>query len=391
MQNVNLMKLAKSPYIAFILVVTIFCFYMFPCVDSFYYFDWSQNLQLSYYDGPPLIAYTIKLITFIFGNSVFSLNFLGLIFALISACLIFKISELWNNQSGKLASLLWLVYPFGVIRFVITNVTYDGLECIFNLAIIYTVCLYLKTQNNRLIYLIGILAGFLLLSKYSGVILLISLILFFIVNKEYRGIFKKHQLYLSILICLIMFSPVIIWNYQHDWISFKYQLTTHLWSTDQYHNIHEPHKKWWQGILFYVWSAFFGSENILILFLAYLFFKKKLVIHQDPYLKLLIWLSISFGIFWLFLSPFAHVSLSYTLPLTNMLILLVSYFIVKYRYIKFYNILVIIFIIISLSILVGKCSIKKALKQACYQTTYNSFNSNCYNSYISNQKLKWYR
>ena len=43
------------------------------CQDAYYYWAWSQYLALSYYDGPPLVAYLLKLYTIIFGEYEFSL------------------------------------------------------------------------------------------------------------------------------------------------------------------------------------------------------------------------------------------------------------------------------------------------------------------------------
>ncbi len=52
-------------------------------------------------------------------------------------------------------------------------------------------------------------------------------LLFFLVTSKYRYLFRTHQFYLSLAIFIVCFSPVIIWNYHHQWQSFIYQLKTH--------------------------------------------------------------------------------------------------------------------------------------------------------------------
>ena len=52
--------------------------------DSYYYWEWSRHLALSYFDGSPMIAYFIKLATVLFGDTLFALNIVGIISAAVS-------------------------------------------------------------------------------------------------------------------------------------------------------------------------------------------------------------------------------------------------------------------------------------------------------------------
>ena len=42
--------------------------------DEAYYWHWSRHLELSYFDGPPLIAYLIKLFVSLFGVHTWSIK-----------------------------------------------------------------------------------------------------------------------------------------------------------------------------------------------------------------------------------------------------------------------------------------------------------------------------
>ena len=43
-----------------------------PLDDELYYWCWSQQLQLSYYDHPPMTAYMIRAATAVFGDTLFA-------------------------------------------------------------------------------------------------------------------------------------------------------------------------------------------------------------------------------------------------------------------------------------------------------------------------------
>ncbi|MBI5750122.1 MAG: hypothetical protein HZA00_13470, partial [Nitrospinae bacterium] len=52
-----------------------------------------------------------------------------------------------------------------------------------------------------------------------------SIFLYLVVSPHHRVLLKRKEPYLSFLIGLLIFSPVIFWNAQNDWLSFKYQFT----------------------------------------------------------------------------------------------------------------------------------------------------------------------
>jgi undecaprenyl-diphosphatase len=82
----------------------------------------------------------------------------------------------------------------------------------------------LITHHPSLIYwiLLGISIGCGLLTKYTMALFYPAAILFLLLLKEQRRVFLTKGPYVALLICLIVFSPVIIWNTQHDWVTFRH-------------------------------------------------------------------------------------------------------------------------------------------------------------------------
>ena len=54
-----------------------------PFDDELYYWCWSRELQLSYYDHPPMVAYMIRAATELFGNSVLAIRLPGVVSGLV--------------------------------------------------------------------------------------------------------------------------------------------------------------------------------------------------------------------------------------------------------------------------------------------------------------------
>lgn len=71
--------------------------------------------------------------------------------------------------------------------------------------------------------LAGVATGFALLAKLHGVFLLAGTGLFILTSPAHRHWLRSPWPYLAACIALLVFSPVLIWNAQHDWISFAFQ------------------------------------------------------------------------------------------------------------------------------------------------------------------------
>lgn len=344
--NIINVKLLKILLILWFILLIFFCNLIFPYADSFYYWTWSQKLQLSYLDGPPLIAYVLKLSTLLFGNGIFAINIVGLLSASLSALFIFKTSKLLNysKEVSYLSTVLFVTYPFLTTKIIYIRVTYDCLESLFFITSTYYALKYLKDNRNiNLIYL-GISFGLLLLSKYSGVILLLAYFIFFIVNKRRRVIFKNKYLYLSMVTALIIFSPVIYWNYQNEWVSFKYQLNGHSWD-----NMGKSYMNGFKG-LFVFFGGLLSALNILIVLFGYFLYKCKSEFKKE-HNQLFITVISMFLLFWLYKSIHFHYAVNYTLPILSFIIMLITNGLYEQGVRKLFPILIFLFMIISIVII----------------------------------------
>ena len=80
--------------------------------DTYYYWEWSRHLALSYYDGSPMIAYLIKLATSAWGHTLFALSLVGILTAALTSWIIYKTARFFlSKEASYIATLSWLFSP----------------------------------------------------------------------------------------------------------------------------------------------------------------------------------------------------------------------------------------------------------------------------------------
>lgn len=187
-----------------------------------YYSYYADNLALSYYDHPPMVAYMISLFFSIFGKSVFVLHMAD--FVVTSGTLTFLYLFLRNILQGdqlKKAFLLVFTAPF--ITILSINTTPD-VPLLFFWSLGLLLGYYAITRGDWKYWLsAGFVAGCAFTSKYTGLFLPAGLFLFMLLSREHRKNIISWKFVSYAVMTLLAMSPVIIWNIQHDFISFLYQ------------------------------------------------------------------------------------------------------------------------------------------------------------------------
>ncbi len=193
-----------------------------------YYIAASRHVALSYFDHPPLsfwIAWAaMKLMgsdTVLAVRAPFILMFAG------TTWLTFRLTALlFGETAGAFAALLlnlsplfaislgaW-VQPDGPLIFCLLAASYCIVRLAYNERLEHPLLLWTQT---------GLWLGLALLSKYYAVLLPVGIALFAATSKEHRRWFREPGPYTAGVIAILVFSPVLIWNWQNDWISFGFQ------------------------------------------------------------------------------------------------------------------------------------------------------------------------
>ena len=187
--------------------------------DEAYYWLWSRHLDLSYYDHPPLIACFIKLFT-LFETSEWTVRLAAVFCMGVAALYTYLLAkEIFDEKTALYALLMLISLPATNMGF--TIVTPDAPLMMFWATSMYYGYLALREDTVGSYLLAGISIGLLMLSKYTSVLFLGSLLFFLLIKKPKE--FLDLKAWSAIAIAFLLFLPVIWWNYAHHWISFAFQ------------------------------------------------------------------------------------------------------------------------------------------------------------------------
>jgi dolichol-phosphate mannosyltransferase len=188
-----------------------------------YYWNYARHPALSYFDHPPVVAWVISAGQFIFGKTELGVRIGGFLLTLFSSWLVYALGKLWfSRRAGLWAALLFQIVPLYFVYGVL--ITPDVPLTFFWLLTLYLVSIAVREGEKWLWYAAGIALGFAMLSKYTAIFLLPSTLLLLVLNRSYRQWLARKEPYLALLIAALFFTPVIVWNLEHDWASFGFQI-----------------------------------------------------------------------------------------------------------------------------------------------------------------------
>lgn len=190
-------------------------------IEEAQYWLWSQHLSLGYHSKPPLIAYIISITTHLFGNGYFGIRFVTPIcYFLIAYFLYLSADRLFSNQEAKWSALSFIFLPS--VAFSSTIISTDPLMLLFWSSALYFLICALKENKMAYWILVGISVGLSALSKYTGLVFLLSLLLYLLFCREARLWLKSYKLYMMLAVVILILFPNIIWNIQHGFSTVKH-------------------------------------------------------------------------------------------------------------------------------------------------------------------------
>ncbi len=190
--------------------------------EEAYYWNYARHMDIGFLDHPPLAAAIIWLGTAVFGDSEFGVRVGALVLWAAAAWFVYRLTRAMFNRSIAFRSiLLYSLLPmfFGT-GFVMTPDV--------PLVACWAACLYflfraLVRGEGWAWWGVGMSLGLGLLSKYTIVLLGPAALLFMLLDRRARVWFFRPQAYLAVILALVLFLPVIVWNAEHDWVSFVFQ------------------------------------------------------------------------------------------------------------------------------------------------------------------------
>ncbi|MDP3690091.1 glycosyltransferase family 39 protein [Bradyrhizobium sp.] len=192
--------------------------------DEAYYWTWSKESALSFLDHPPMIAWFIRFGTAIFGDTNLGVRFAGIVAMLITQLLLADIVRRVTHDLR--AIVIAVLMPEAALYYglLMAKVSPDVALIPFAAAMVWSLVRLHESSDARWWLAAGAFAGLALLSKLTAVMLLPAVAAFMLVPAWRRRWLVSPYPWVAALIAMIVFSPVLIWNSQHDWASFRFQL-----------------------------------------------------------------------------------------------------------------------------------------------------------------------
>ena len=193
-----------------------------------YYWTWSRFPDLSYFDHPPLASYAIALTTTVAGQTAFGIKLAAVAWSLGWNILWARLTmdmfgdrrlTLWSLAALNV-SLLYVLYGVGA--------TPDGPLLFGWIGVVWAVWHADKPCNRHWWYAAGAFGGVALLGKYPAVLLVPVVCLFLAMVPERRHWLRRIEPYVAAAIAAAVFSPVLIWNAEHGWVSMAFQSSRRL-------------------------------------------------------------------------------------------------------------------------------------------------------------------
>ena len=195
--------------------------------DEVYYFLYALDLQPNYFDHPPGVGILIRLFT---ANLSFTHEFFVRLGAIVCAgvgtVFMYDLGKLLKNeQTGWFAAIL---YNTSVYTSVIagTFIIPDSPQVVCWLASLWFMYkIILQADRAQPVsmaqwFLFGLQVGLCILCKVHGIFLWFGFGLYVLFYQ--RSLLKSPGLYFAAIITLITISPIVWWNVQNDFITYRF-------------------------------------------------------------------------------------------------------------------------------------------------------------------------
>lgn len=196
--------------------------------DETYYWEWSRRLAGGYFDHPPMIAVLIRAGTSVFGVSAFGIRVVPVLVGFGAVLAAIELARrVGGDESALRASIVLACLPLAGAGLVLA--TPDGGLLLFTALALLAVerAVRVGTTSRAALgawALAGLWCGAAMSSKYTGVLLPASLVVALALIPSLRRHFATPGPYVAVALASLVMIPVLQWNAQHDWASFRFQL-----------------------------------------------------------------------------------------------------------------------------------------------------------------------
>jgi hypothetical protein len=265
--------------------------------DEAHYWDWSRHLDWSYYSKGPLVAWLIRASCELagpwserlIGSQMLAVRLPAVICgALLLTSLYILTVQVYGRERWAVAAVA-LALTLPLIAAGSSLMTIDApYTCCWGWALVLAHRAIF--HPNRWAWpLAGLVLGIAILAKYTMILFVPAVGLFLLTTPGFRRQLLQRGFWIMCLIGALCCLPILIWNYEHDWVSLR-----HVGG-----QAGVGHGIIWLGPFTYL-----GTQFLMLLGFWFVAWAAAMIAHRpwkeaDPGIRYLWWTSaVMFGVFW---------------------------------------------------------------------------------------------
>jgi hypothetical protein len=192
--------------------------------DEAYYWMWSKHLAFGYYDHPPGVAILIRLGTMTAGDTELGVRLVSILLALPMSFALYRTAAILfgGQRVAATATILLNVTLMAAVGTLI--VTPDSPLLVASSFVLLFLAKVQESGRGAWWLAVGAAVGVALLSKYTALLFGPAILIWLVSVPGLRRWLISPWPYLGGIVALAIFSPVILWNADHDWVSFIKQI-----------------------------------------------------------------------------------------------------------------------------------------------------------------------
>jgi 4-amino-4-deoxy-L-arabinose transferase-like glycosyltransferase len=192
--------------------------------DEAYYWMWSKSLAFGYYDHPPMVTLVIRAGTLIAGDTELGVRLVSILLALPMSFAVYRAAAILfggTRLAADAAVLLNVTLMAAVGTLIVTP---DSPLLVASSFVLFFLAKVLETGRGVWWLAVGSAVGCALLSKYTALLLGPAILIWLLFAPRQRRWLITIWPYLGAIVSFVIFAPVILWNADHQWVSFLKQI-----------------------------------------------------------------------------------------------------------------------------------------------------------------------
>lgn len=192
--------------------------------DEAHYWEWSRNLDWSYYSKGPGVAWIIWASTQILGSTEYAIRIPAAIAAAVGALAVARMTKdhFDDQRLVFISALLYACVPGFAFAAMVMTIDSPYIAC-WALASFYALRAILKDSPTSWVHFgFWIAIGFIF--KYTILLLLPGVLLALLITKSYRPKLNAKFFILGLFVSTLGLVPVLLWNANHDWATIRHLL-----------------------------------------------------------------------------------------------------------------------------------------------------------------------